>query len=86
MPVPTGPAAAEPASGALGLLLSCTLLCMNTQHERVCVMGLTACPGQSPFCGAGGSPPICVLVSTPSSLLSNWLFSMTTAPPELVPE
>jgi hypothetical protein len=24
MPVPTGPAAAEPAAGTLGLLLSCT--------------------------------------------------------------
>ncbi len=59
---------------------------MNTQHEWVWVIGLMALSGQSPFCGAGGSPLIWVLVSNPSWLLSNWEFSMTTAPPELVPE
>src|SRR5580704_2907423 len=59
---------------------------MKIQHECVCVIGLVAPFGQSPFWGAGGSPSICVFVSTPSSLLSNWECSMTTEPPELVPE
>ena len=86
MPVPMGPAAASPASGVLPLLLSCTLLWMNTQHEWVWVMGLVPPFGQAPFWGGGGSPAIWVLVSTPSWLLSNCEFSMTMAPPELVPE
>ena len=86
MPVPIGPAAALPASGTLGLLLSWTSLCMKTQHEWVWVMGLVPPSGQAPFCGGGGSPAIWVLVSTPSSLLSNCEFSITMAPPELVPE
>ncbi len=86
MPVPIGPAAALPASGTSPLLLSCTSLWMNTQHEWVCVMGLVAPSGQAPFWGGGGSPAIWVLVSTPSWLLSNCEFSITTAPPELVPE
>ena len=77
---------ALPAFGTLGLLLSCTLLCMKTQHEWVCVIGLMPLFGQAPFCGAGGSPLIWVLVSKPSWLLSNSEFSMTIAPPELVPE
>src|SRR5580698_925601 len=59
---------------------------MKTQQECVCVMGLVAPFGHAPSCGAGGSPPIWVLVSTPSSLLSNCEFSITTAPPEFVPE
>src|SRR6185312_17449426 len=71
MPVPIGPAAALPACGTSGLLLSCTLLWMNAQHEWVWVMGLVPLFGHAPFCGGGGSPAICVLVSTPSSLLSN---------------
>ena len=75
-----------PAWGTFGLLLSWTLLCMNTQHEWVWVIGLVPPFGQAPFCGAGGSPAIWVLVSNPSLLLSNWEFSMTMAPPELVPE
>ncbi len=86
MPVPTGPWLAVPAWGTFGLLLSCTLLCMNTQHEWVWVIGLVPPFGQAPFCGAGGSPAIWVLVSNPSLLLSNCEFSMTIAPPELVPE
>ncbi len=81
-----GPALALPAWGTLGLLLSCTELWMKTQHDRVWVIGLVAVPGQSPFWGAGASPSICVFVSTPSLLLSNWEFSITMAPPELVPE
>ena len=35
MPVPVGPSLAFPARGTFGLLLSWTLLCMNTQHECV---------------------------------------------------
>ena len=86
MPVPMGPAAASPASGVSPLLLSCTLLWMNTQHECVCVIGLVPPFGQAPFWGGGGSPAIWVLVSRPSWLLSNCEFSITIAPPELVPE
>ena len=86
MPVPMGPAAASPASGVLPLLLSCTLLWMNTQHEWVCVMGLVPPWGQAPFWGGGGSPAIWESVSMPSWLLSSCEFSMTMAPPELVPE
>ena len=86
MPVPIGPAAAVPAAGTSGLLLSWTLLCMKTQHEWVWVMGLVPPSGQPPSCGGGGSPAIWVLVSRPSWLWSNSEFSMTTAPPELVPE
>jgi len=44
---------------------------MNTQQERVWVIGLIRLPGQAPFWGAGGSPLIWVLVSNPSWLLSN---------------
>ena len=33
IPVPTRPAAAAPRLGTSGLLLSCTKLFMNTQHE-----------------------------------------------------
>src|ERR1039458_7690885 len=86
MPGPGGPAAALPARGVLMLLLSWTSLCMNTQHEWVWVIRLMASPGHCPFAGAGGSPPIWVLVSKPSSLLSNWEFSTTIDPPEFVPE
>ncbi len=86
MPVPIGPAAASPASGTSPLLLSWTSLWMNTQHEWVWVTGLVPPFGHAPFCGGGGSPAIWVLVSIPSSLLSNCEFSMTIAPPELVPE
>ena len=86
IPVPIGPAAAFPASGMLPLLLSCTLLWMNTQHEWVCVTGLVPPFGQAPFCGGGGSPAIWVLVSTPAWFSSNCEFSIMIAPPELVPE
>src|ERR1035437_3361841 len=86
MPVPTGPRLALPALGALGLLLSWTLLWRNTQHEWVWVIGLMPLFGHAPSCGAVGSPWIWVLVSNPSWLLSNWEFSTTMAPPELVPE
>src|ERR1700681_2011730 len=75
IPVPVGPALALPAWGTFGLLLSWTELWRNTQHERVWVIGLLALPGQSPFCGAGASPSIWVLVSAPSLLLSNTEFS-----------
>ena len=86
MPVPVGPLLASPAWGTFGLLLSWTLLCMNTQHDVVWVMGLVAPSGQAPFWGAGGSPSIWVLVSRPSLLLSNSEFLMTIPPPEFVPE
>ena len=50
------------------------------------MIGLVAPFGQAPSCGAGGSPPICVLVSKPSWLWSNSEFWTTIAPPEFVPE
>ena len=86
MPVPVGPLLASPAWGTFGLLLSCTLLCMNTQHEVVLVTELVAPFGQVPFWGAGGSPLIWVLVSSPSLFWSNCEFWMMIFPPELVPE
>ena len=85
IPVPTGPAAAEPAAGTLGLLLSWTSLCMNTQQECAPVTGAETPGGQAPFCG-GGLSPFWLLVSKPSSLLSNCEFLMTSRPPELEPE
>src|SRR5579875_115327 len=85
IPVPTGPAAAEPAEGTSGLLLSWTQLCMNTQQEWVWVIGLIPPLGQAPSWG-GGLSPFWLLVSKPSSLLSNWEFSTTSCPPELEPE
>jgi hypothetical protein len=57
---------------------------MNTQHECVCVIGLIPLCGQVPFCG-GGLSPFWLLVSNPSSLLSNSEFLTTTAPPEFDP-
>ena len=59
---------------------------MNTQHEWVWVMALIPPYGQAPFWGGGGSPALWVLVSNPSSLLSNCELSTTRVPPELVPE
>jgi hypothetical protein len=59
---------------------------MTTQQEWVWVTGLVPPFGHWPSCGAGGSPMIWVLVSRPSWLSSNCEFSMTTVPPELVPE
>ena len=58
---------------------------MNTQHECVCVIGLMALFGQLPFCG-GGLSPFWLLVSNPSSLLSNCEFLTTSCPPEFEPE
>src|SRR2546430_13053401 len=85
MPVPTGPAAAAPALGTLGLLLSCTKLFMNTQQECVWVIRLMPLFGHAPSCGAGLSP-FWLLVSNPSSLLSNSEFFTTRLPPEFEPE
>src|ERR1022692_2098149 len=85
IPVPTGPAAADPAAGTLGLLLSCTLLWMNTQQEGAPATGDLTPAGQAPFCG-GGLSPFWLLVSNPSSLLSNWECSISIRPPELEPE
>src|SRR5579884_310421 len=85
MPVPTGPAAAKPAPGTLGLLLSCTKLCMNTQQEWVWVIRLIWWWGQAPFCG-GGLSPFWLLVSNPSSLWSNSEYFTTSRPPEFEPE
>ena len=50
---------------------------MNTQHEWVWVIGLMPPFGQAPFCG-GGLSPFWLLVSNPSSLLSNSEFSITS--------
>src|SRR3954468_17172740 len=86
IPVPTGPAAAVPAPGTFGLLLSCTKLCVNTQHECVCVIGLVAPFGQAPSCGEGESSLFWLFVSKPSLLWSNSEFSITRLPPEFVPE
>src|ERR1700733_10515185 len=85
IPVPGG-SPDNPAPGACGLLLLCETLSMNTQHERVLVKPLTPPYGQVPFCGGGGSPALCVLVSRPSVLSSNCECSITSVPPELVPE
>ena len=86
MPVPVGPAAAFPAWGTFGLLLSRKTLFITTQHEWVWVIGDVPLFGHAPFCGAGGSPLIWVLVSKPSLFLSNSEFLITMAPPEFVPE
>src|SRR4051794_33016224 len=85
-PVPVGPAAALPAAGTLGLLLSWTLLCLNTQQEWVFVIGLVPFFGHAPSCGDGESSLFWLLVSNPSLLWSNCEFSMTRLPPEFVPE
>src|SRR5947208_4256991 len=53
MPVPTGPAAADPASGTLGSLLSCTQLLRQISHEDVPVGPLPY--GHEPYCGDGTS-------------------------------
>ena len=49
MPVPTGPAAAEPAAGALESLLSWTKLWMNTQQVGAPATGGETPGGQAPF-------------------------------------
>ena len=49
------------------------------------MIGLTPLFGQAPFWG-GGKSASWLLVSKPSSLWSNWEFSITSGPPELVPE
>jgi hypothetical protein len=58
---------------------------MKTQHEWVWVMGLVPPFGQAPSCG-GGLSPFWLLVSKPSSLLSNSEFCTTMLPPEFEPE
>src|SRR5258707_14330838 len=77
IPVPVGPLAATPMPGTLGLLLSRTWLCMNTQQEWVCVIGLMPPLGQAPSCGEGQSSLFWPLVSKPSLLLSHTEFSIT---------
>jgi hypothetical protein len=42
--------------------------------------------GQAPFCGAGRSPLLALLVSMPSPLRSHSPLLITKCPPELVPE
>ena len=84
-PVPTGPSAADPRAGTLGLLLSWTKLWMNTQQVGAPATGGLTPAGQAPFCG-GGLSPFWLLVSNPSLLLSNWEFSTSRRPPELDPE
>src|SRR3954469_4255206 len=86
IPVPTGPAAAAPTPGTFGLLLSCTKLCVNTQHEWVWVVELVPPAGHAPSCGEGESSLFWLLVSKPSLLWSNSEFSTTRRPPEFVPE
>ena len=50
---------------------------MNTQQECVWVIGLMPLFGHAPFCG-GGLSPFWLLVSNPSSLLSNCEFLTTS--------
>ncbi|MGZ6651555.1 MAG: hypothetical protein ACXVHB_29435 [Solirubrobacteraceae bacterium] len=83
-PVPTGPSAAVPAPGTLGLL-SWTKLFVNTQHVGAPATGGLTPGGQAPFCG-GGLSPFWLLVSNPSLLLSNSEFSTSRRPPEFDPE
>ena len=59
---------------------------MNTQQEWVWVIGLVAPFGQAPSCGEGASSLFWLLVSKPSLLWSNSEFSITSGPPEFVPE
>src|ERR1700733_5094643 len=84
-PVPGG-SPDKPAPGAWGLLLLWESLSMKTQHEWVPVKPLIPPNGQAPFCGGGGPPALCALVSSPSVLSSNCECSITSVPPELVPE
>src|SRR6476661_1132687 len=86
MPVPTGPALADPRPGTLGLLLSWTLLSMNTQQEREWVIVLVPLPGQRPSCGEGRSSLFWLLVSNPSLLRSKIECLTIRRPPEFVPE
>ena len=83
--MPTGPAAAEPAAGTFGLLLSSNRLWVSTQHEGAPATGGCTPAGHAPFCGDGSSP-FWLLVSNPSSLLSNREFSISIHPPEFEPE
>src|SRR5580704_15297456 len=85
MPVPTGPAAAEPADGAFGLLLWSNRLWVSTQQDGAPATGGLTPAGQAPFCGEGSSP-FWLLVSNPSSLLSKREFSISIQPPEFDPE
>ncbi len=85
-PVPTGPAAADPAAGTSPVLLFSETLWKKTQHEWVWVILEVPPLGQSPVWGAGGSPETAELVSAPSWLWSNFEFSMMIWPPEFVPE
>src|SRR3954452_77363 len=84
MPVPTGPAAADPASGTLGSLLSCTKLLRQISHEDVPVGPLP--DGHEPSCGDGASSLFCELVTMPVALSSHRPFWMMRCAPELVPE
>src|SRR5581483_7739545 len=85
MPVPTGLLAAMPLlNGVFGLLLSCTELWTNSQHEWVPV-GPVSLRGQWPDCGDGWSSLFWLLVANPVWLESNSEFWMIRCPPELVP-
>jgi hypothetical protein len=59
---------------------------MNTQQEWVWVIRLVPPFGHAPSCGEGKSSLFWLLVSNPSSLLSNCEFSTTRLPPELDPD
>src|SRR3954452_13480451 len=79
IPVPSGEVPAVPLGGASAWLLSCTSLCTKVQHD-------VSEPGHAPFCGDGASSLFSLLVSTPSWLWSNSELSISSFPPEFVPE
>src|SRR5215831_15062117 len=63
IPVPTGPRSAEPCDGTVVLLLSCTKLSWNTQHEPVPVGPRPV--GHLPSCGDGASSLFWLFVEKP---------------------
>src|SRR5436305_9493936 len=84
IPVPSGAEPDAPTCGTFASLLSWMLLFMNTQQECVWVIGLVPPFSHEPSCG-GGLSPFWLLVSNPSSLLSNSEFLTTSWPPEFDP-
>ena len=69
IPVPTGPAAADPASGTFGSLLSCTKLLRHTSQDDVPVGPFP--DGHEPSCGEGASSLFCELLTMPVALSSH---------------
>src|SRR5262245_36208097 len=69
----------RPDSGTFGLLLFMIRLCGMIKHERlVC--------GQRPSCGGGASSLLSEFGASPVRLRTKTEFSITSEPPELVPE